>query len=57
MNKPKNTPGFIIQIANGNSVPVKKQVTLRFFLAGKVFDGTVLVVPTIGTISNGTIHF
>ena len=34
-------PNFKIQIANGNLVPVRKQVLLRFYVAGKVFEELV----------------
>ena len=31
-------PEFKVQIANGSIVPVRKQVLLRFFIGGKVFE-------------------
>ena len=37
---PPPPPNFKIQIANGNLVPVRKQVLLRFSVAGKVFEET-----------------
>ena len=43
-------PNFKIQIANGNLVPVRKQVLLRFYVAGKVFEKTFLILLTMGTI-------
>ena len=50
-------PNFKIQIANGNLVPVQKQVLLRFYVAGKVFAETFLILPTMGTISIGMSFF
>ena len=46
-------PNFKIQIANGNLVPVRKQVLLRIYVAGKVFEETFLILPTMGTILIG----
>ena len=46
-------PNFKIQIANGNLVPVRKQVLLRFHIAGKVFEEKFLILPTMGTILIG----
>ena len=43
-------PNFKVQIANGNLVPIRKQVLSRFFIAGKVFEEVFLVLPTMGTI-------
>ena len=50
-------PNFKIQIANGNLVPVRKQVLLRFYTAGKVFEETFLILPTMGTILIGMSFF
>ena len=50
-------PNFKIQIANGNLVPVRKQVFLRFYVAGKVFEETFLILPTMGTILIGMSFF
>ena len=50
-------PNFKIQIANGNLVPVRKQLLLRFYVAGKVFDKTFLILPTMGTILIGMSFF
>ena len=36
-------PEFKVQIANVNIVPVRKQVLLRFFIGGKVFEETFMV--------------
>ena len=47
-------PNFKVQIANGNLVPIRKQVLLRFFIAGKVFEEVFLVLPTMGTTLIGT---
>ena len=46
-------PNFKIPIANGNLVPVRKQVLLRFYVAGKVFRKTFLTLRTVGTILFG----
>ena len=46
-------PNFKTQIANGNLVPVRKQVLLRFYVAGKVSEETFLILPTMGTILIG----
>ena len=50
-------PNFKIQIANGNLIPVRKQVLLRFYVAGKVFEETFLILPTMGTILIGMSFF
>ena len=50
-------PNFNVQIANGNLVPIRKQVLLRFFIAGKVFEEVFLVLPTMGTILIGMSFF
>ena len=47
---PPPPPNFKIQLANGNLVPVRKQVLLRFYVAGEVFEETFLIFPTRGTI-------
>ena len=41
-------PEFKVQIANGNIVPVRKQVLLRFFIGGKVSEETFMVLPSMG---------
>ena len=51
------SPNFKVQIANGNLVPIRKQVLLRFFIAGKVFEEVFLVLPTMGTILIGMSFF
>ena len=43
-------PDFKVQIANGSIVPVRKQVLLRFFIGGKVFQETFMILPTMGNI-------
>ena len=50
-------PNFKVQISNGNLVPIRKQVLLRFFIAGKVFEEVFLVLPTMGTILIGMSFF
>ena len=50
-------PNFKVQIANGNLVLIRKQVLLRFFIAGKVFEEVILVLPTMGTILMGMSFF
>ena len=50
-------PNFKIQIANGNLVPVRKQVLLRLYVAGKGFEETILILPTMGTILFGMSFF
>ena len=50
-------PNFKFQIANGNLVPIRKQVLLRFFIARKVFEEVFLVLPTMGTILIGMSFF
>ena len=42
-------PNFKVQIANDIFVPIRKQVILRFFIAGKEFEEVFLVLPTMGT--------
>ena len=51
------TPEFKVQIANGNIVPVKKQVLLRFFIGGKIFEETFMVLPTMGNVLIGMSFF
>ena len=50
-------PNFKIQIANGNLVPVRKQVLLRFYVGRKIFEETFLILPTMGTILIGMSYF
>ena len=50
-------PDFKVQIANGSNVPVRKQVLLRFFIGGKVFDETFIILPTTGNILIGMFFF
>ena len=50
-------PEFKVQIANGNIVPVRKQVLLRFFIGGKIFEETFMVLPTMGNILIGMSFF
>ena len=46
-------PEIKVQIANGNNVPVKKQVLLRFFIGVQVFEETFMVLPTMGNVLIG----
>ena len=46
-------PEFKVQITNGNIVPVRKQVLLRFFIGGKIFEETFMVLPTMLNILIG----
>ena len=50
-------PVFKVQTANGRIVPVRKQALLRFFIGGKVFEGTFLILPTMGNILIGMSFF
>ena len=50
-------PEFKVQIANGSIVPVRKQVLLRFFIGGKVFEETFMVLPTMGNVLIGMSFF
>ena len=50
-------PDFKVQIANGSIVPVRKQVLLRFFIRGKVFEETFMILPTMGSILIGMSFF
>ena len=50
-------PEFKVQIANGSIVPVRKQVLLRFFVGGKVFEETFMVLPTMGNVLIGMSFF
>ena len=50
-------PNFKVQNANGNLVPIQKQVLLRFFMARKVFEEVFLVLPTMGTTLIGMSFF
>ena len=45
------------QFTNGNIVPMINQVQLRFFLAGKIFEETFIVLPTMGNILIGMYFF
>ena len=46
-------PEYKIQIADGNIVPFRKQVTLRIFLVGRNFEKTFIALPTMGNILIG----
>ena len=48
---------FNVQIANGNIVPVRKEVLLRSFIGGKVFGGTFVVLPTMDNVLIGMSFF
>ena len=50
-------PDFKVQIANGSIVPVRKQVLLRFFIGGKVFEETFMISPTMGNTLIGMSFF
>ena len=50
-------PDFEVQFANGSIVPVRKQVLLRFFIGGKVFEETFMILPTMGNILIGMSFF
>ena len=50
-------PDFKVQIANGNIVLVRKQVLLRFFIGGKIFEDTFMILPTMGNILIGMSFF
>ena len=50
-------PEFKDQIANGSIVPVRKQVLLRFFIGGKVFEKTFMILPTMGNVLIGISFF
>ena len=47
------TSDYGIQIALGNIVKVRKQVLLRFFLAGRIIEEHFMVLPTMGNILIG----
>ena len=40
-------PDLKVQIVNGNTVPVRKKVSLLFFVCRKIFEETFLVLPTM----------
>ena len=46
-------PDFEVQIANGSIVPVRKQILLRFFFGGKLFEEKFMILPTMGNILIG----
>ena len=46
-------PEFKVQFANDNIVPIRKQVLLRFFIGGKIFEETFMVLPTMGNVLIG----
>ena len=50
-------PNVKVQIANGNLVPIRKQVLLRFLIAGNVFEEVFSVLPTMVTILIGMSFF
>ena len=50
-------PDFKVQIANGSIVPDRKQILLRFFIGGKVFEETFMILPTMGNILIGMSFF
>ena len=48
---------FKFRIANGNIVPVRKQVLLWFFIGGKIFEETFMILSTMGNILIGLSFF
>ena len=50
-------PDFKVQIENGSIVPVLKQVLLRYFIWGKFFEETFMILPTVGNILIGLSFF
>ena len=50
-------PNFKIQITNGIVVPVRKQVLLRFYVAGKVFEENVFNSTHYGNNHDRNVHF
>ena len=50
-------PDYRIPIANGYIGPVRKQILLRFFLAGLIFEEQIMVLPTMGNINIGMSFF
>ena len=51
------TPVFKVQIANGSIVPVRKQVLLRIFIGGKIFEEVFMIFSTMGIILIGMSFF
>ena len=52
-----STTELKIQIANGTLVTIKKQVVLKFFLAGRVFEEVFLNLLTMGAVLIGMSFF
>ena len=50
-------PNFKIQIANGSVVPIRKQVLLRFEIAGTSYEETFIILPQMSTILIGMTFF
>ena len=50
-------PNFKIQIANGSVVPIRKQVLLRFDIAGTSYEETFIILPQMSTILIGMTFF
>ena len=48
---------FKVEIANGSIVSVRKQVLLLFFIGGKVFEETFMILPTMDKILIGMSFF
>ena len=50
-------PDFKVQITDGIIVPVRKKVLPRFFIVGRLFDETFMILPTMGNILIGMSFF
>ena len=48
---------FKVQTINGSIAPVLKQVLLRFFIGGKIFEATFTILATLGKILIGISFF
>ena len=50
-------PNFKVQIANGSVVPIRKQVLLRFDIAGTNYEETFMILPQMSSVLIGMTFF
>ena len=57
LNKEMHALDLKVQIANRNTVPFRIQIALRFFVTGKHFAETFMILQTMGNILVGLSFF
>ena len=55
--KELQAPNFKIQITNGSVVPIRKQVLLRFDIAGTNYEETFMIMPQMSSVLIGMTFF